>query len=167
LARRLLTSGHLKRDAEHSTLSLGRPAFELFRDKGPYLVPQELVGGGVGPGSGGYKRTARTERAGTAGTARRTGKIPLRSGVPLLVGDDIGTGAAELFASLRRLRKELADQAGVPPYVVFPDRTLIEMAKARPASEAALAGLYGIGRAKLERYGAAFLTCIRNHTDQG
>lgn len=168
LARRLLATGHLKREPEHSTLSLGRPAFELFRDKGPYLVPQELAGVGVGAGTGGRKRAGTPE---PAGKARKGGKpgIAGRANPDAFslppVGDDIGTGAAELFAALRRLRKELADQAGVPPYVVFPDRTLIEMARTRPDSETALAGVYGIGRTKLERYGAAFLGCIRKFTD--
>jgi ATP-dependent DNA helicase RecQ len=164
LTRRLLATGHLVRDPEHSTLILGRPAFELFRDKGPYLVPQELAGLGVKANSAGRKQpgsSGRT-RAGKAGSARQA---PSSSDTLPLVGDDIGAGAAELFAALRRLRKELADQAGVPPYVVFPDRTLIEMAQARPNSEASLAGLYGIGRTKLGRYGAAFLGCIKNFTN--
>jgi ATP-dependent DNA helicase RecQ len=153
LARRLLDTGHLKRDPEHSTLLLGHPAFELFRDKGPYLVPQQLVDAGARPGSGSRRRSGK-------------GRASQRSGTLPLVGDDIGAGEAELFAALRRLRKELADQAGVPPYVVFPDRTLIEMAHAKPADEASLAGLYGIGRTKLARYGAAFLACINKFTVQ-
>ena len=170
LARRLLATDHLIRDPEHSTLSLGRPAFELFRDKGSYLVPQEVVGGESEPGSVGHKRARKAERAGRSAKAGKAGKAEsasLRIGAPLLVGDDIDTGAAELFAALRRLRKELADQAGVPPYVVFPDRTLIEMAYFRTDSEASLAGVYGVGRTKLERYGSAFLECIRKYKDRG
>ena len=157
LARRLVASGHLERDPEHSTLSLCRPAFELFRSKGPYLVPQDLIDGKAKPVSG------KRRRVGNAGKAWPTGttEVSASGSGALLVGDDVGAGAAELFAALRRLRKELADQAGVPPYVVFPDRTLIEMAETKPDTEEALAGIYGIGRTKLDRYGTAFLGCIR------
>ena len=63
--------------------------------------------------------------------------------------------------ALRALRKRIADEAGVPPYVVFPDRTLKEMALSKPSSEAELSGLYGVGRAKLARYGQAFLAVIQ------
>jgi ATP-dependent DNA helicase RecQ len=52
---------------------------------------------------------------------------------------------------------EQARQQGVPPYVVFHDRTLIEIAQRRPSSEEELAGVSGVGRAKLERYGADLL----------
>jgi ATP-dependent DNA helicase RecQ len=68
-----------------------------------------------------------------------------------------------LFESLRTRRRELAAEAGVPPYVVFHDATLREMAQAKPASLQALARVSGVGAAKLERYGAAFVEVIRNH----
>jgi ATP-dependent DNA helicase RecQ len=57
--------------------------------------------------------------------------------------------------------RELAAAAAVPPYVIFHDSTLREMAELRPASLAALAEVPGVGAAKLERYGAAFLEAIR------
>jgi ATP-dependent DNA helicase RecQ len=62
---------------------------------------------------------------------------------------------------LRQLRKRLADQAGVPPYVVFPDRTLREMARAEPSSVEDLEGIFGVGAHKAERYGAQFVAEIR------
>lgn len=68
-----------------------------------------------------------------------------------------------LFDALRELRRELAQEAGVPPYVVFHDSTLREMAATRPASLAALGEVGGVGSRKLEAYGEAFLTVIRNH----
>ncbi|MBK8174636.1 MAG: DNA helicase RecQ [Rhodospirillales bacterium] len=70
---------------------------------------------------------------------------------------------AALLASLKDLRREFARAQGQPAYVVFPDRTLIEMASLRPSSESQMRELYGIGQAKLERYGAAFLSVIRRH----
>jgi len=68
---------------------------------------------------------------------------------------------AELFEILRAKRKEIADQANVPPYVIFHDRTLREMAFYYPKSKETLAIIYGIGRGKLEKYADVFLDIIR------
>ncbi|CAH1656130.1 ATP-dependent DNA helicase RecQ [Hyphomicrobiales bacterium] len=69
----------------------------------------------------------------------------------------------DLFQALRRKRMELARAQNVPPYVIFHDKTLIELAAARPASLAAMADVPGVGEAKLERYGSAFLAVIEEH----
>ncbi|MEQ1768167.1 MAG: RQC domain-containing protein, partial [Methylotenera sp.] len=68
-----------------------------------------------------------------------------------------------LFEALRTLRRDLALEAGVPPYVIFHDSTLREMAESRPASLAALGGIGGVGARKLEAYGDAFVALIRQH----
>ena len=68
-----------------------------------------------------------------------------------------------LFDALRSLRRELAEEAGVPPYVIFHDSTLREMAVLRPASLSALGEVGGVGVRKLEAYGEAFLNVIRQH----
>jgi ATP-dependent DNA helicase RecQ len=65
-----------------------------------------------------------------------------------------------LFEALRARRLELAREQGVPPYVIFHDSTLREMAQARPRDADDLAGISGIGAKKLERYGADFLAVI-------
>lgn len=62
-----------------------------------------------------------------------------------------------LMESLKALRRELAETAGVPPYVVFHDATLLEMVNVRPQNLADLLEISGIGQAKLERYGQVFL----------
>ncbi len=67
-----------------------------------------------------------------------------------------------LFDALRACRRDLAKQAGVPPYVVFHDSTLREMAELKPQSMTALGRLSGVGAAKLERYGQAFVEVVRN-----
>jgi len=67
----------------------------------------------------------------------------------------------QLWEDLRSLRRDLAEQHAVPPYVIFHDATLAEMVRHRPASEAGLLGIEGVGRAKLERYGKQFLGLIR------
>ncbi|MEL7301207.1 MAG: DNA helicase RecQ [Pseudomonadota bacterium] len=73
-----------------------------------------------------------------------------------LVSED----AAPLLAALKAKRRALAEAAKVPAYVIFNDRTLIEMAEARPTSLDAMAGINGIGAKKLERYGREFLSVI-------
>jgi ATP-dependent DNA helicase RecQ len=67
----------------------------------------------------------------------------------------------ELFERLRTKRTELAQAAAVPPYVIFSDRTLAEMATYLPHSKQALAQMHGVGEVKLERYGEEFLPIIR------
>lgn len=65
-----------------------------------------------------------------------------------------------LFEKLRTLRKRLADEYGVPPYVVFTDATLQEMAAERPTNKIAMLAISGVGAQKYERYGDAFITEI-------
>jgi ATP-dependent DNA helicase RecQ len=68
--------------------------------------------------------------------------------------------SAELLVKLKALRKELADQRGVPAYIVFSDATLVEMAARRPSSPAELLAISGVGPKKLELYGARFLELV-------
>ncbi|WP_284124104.1 DNA helicase RecQ [Parerythrobacter aestuarii] len=68
-----------------------------------------------------------------------------------------------LFDALRELRRELAIEGQVPPYVIFHDATLREMATSRPATLAELGTIGGIGTKKLEAFGERFLDCIRRH----
>jgi ATP-dependent DNA helicase RecQ len=66
-----------------------------------------------------------------------------------------------LFQALRAVRKRLADEAGVPPFVVFGDVTLKEMAAFRPVTAEGLLRINGVGMHKLGRYGAPFIDTIR------
>jgi ATP-dependent DNA helicase RecQ len=68
-----------------------------------------------------------------------------------------------LFEALRALRRELATEAGVPPYVIFHDAVLRDMAAGRPSNSDQLGRINGVGARKLEAFGDAFLACIRNH----
>ncbi|WP_300973261.1 DNA helicase RecQ [Sphingomonas sp. LHG3406-1] len=65
-----------------------------------------------------------------------------------------------LFEALREVRRTLAKETGVPPYVIFHDSTLREIAAARPASLSELGRVQGVGAAKLERYGEAILDAV-------
>lgn len=71
-----------------------------------------------------------------------------------------GQEAEELFGRLRALRKELASQRNVPPYIVFSDATLRAMIQMRPTSLEQMLQVPGVGQKKLERYGQAFLDAL-------
>jgi len=68
-----------------------------------------------------------------------------------------------LFDRLRTVRKRLADERGVPAYVIFGDATLREMARRYPTTKEALAGIFGVGQRKLQEFGAAFAAEIAAH----
>jgi len=67
---------------------------------------------------------------------------------------------AALFQTLREWRRSEADERGVPPYIIFSDRTLREIARARPATLTQLREVYGVGDAKLEAFGSAVLAVL-------
>ena len=83
--------------------------------------------------------------------AKRQTKTPLP--------DDINVG---LWEALRECRRELAEEQGVPPYVIFHDSTLVEMCSVVPKTLDDLSRLSGVGERKLMKYGQAFLAAIRN-----
>ena len=88
----------------------------------------------------------RAERQGRRGAAATTGLNPI---------------ADPLFDALRALRRDLAVEAGVPPYVIFHDSTLRDMASIRPQSLKAMGNINGIGGRKLDAYGEPFLKVIK------
>ena len=71
---------------------------------------------------------------------------------------------APLLSALKAKRRELAEAGKVPAYIIFTDRTLIEMAERRPTNLDAMAQISGVGAAKLDRYGALFLAVITGET---
>jgi ATP-dependent DNA helicase RecQ len=97
---------------------------------------------------------------GAALKVRDQGRVRTDKARPDIAYDD------KLFEMLRRKRKELADAANLPPYVVFPDRTLIEMAAYFPQRHASLMSINGVGRMKAMRYGDEFLAVIRSYCKQ-
>ena len=87
--------------------------------------------------------------------SRRERKAALASAIS-------STADGALLDALKGLRSKLAKAQNVPAYVVFSDRTLVELATHRPASHAAMREIHGIGDAKLARYGDAFLDLVRS-----
>ena len=96
-------------------------------------------------------------------TLREETKIAKRERAPAKSRDDgfeIAVGDTALWEALRETRRKIAEEAGVPPYVVFHDTTLKELVRLRPDSPDAMLRVHGVGQAKLERYGDAFLGVI-------
>lgn len=105
--------------------------------------------------------------------ARRRGDPPIKSGGDVALGLDpraarrrgeptpVDEAVRPLFEALRAWRKEEAAAQGVPPYVIFHDRTLLEIAAARPSTLPALGRAGGVGQGKLDRYGEAVLRIVR------
>ena len=85
----------------------------------------------------------------------RTEKLPSS---PKLAADLILSNDAErnLFKALKALRFSIAQDNNLPPYVIFHDRTLVDMVKQRPTSLQAMLSITGMGEAKLKKYGPAF-----------
>ena len=134
--RQLVARGFLVTDSEgHNTLALTERATPVLKgaEKVEFRFEQE---------------PAKKAKKGRASKGRT---------VATSVGD---SAESELFERLRALRMALARAAGVPPYVVFHDATLREMALLRPTTLAQLAQLPGIGEKKLERYGERFLALL-------
>jgi ATP-dependent DNA helicase RecQ len=120
-------------DGRYPTLQLTKKGFEvLFGREAFYVLRQREPAG--------RRRERRPQRDGAAG--------------PLEYDE-------ALFQELRTVRRRLARERSVPPYVIFSDRTLHEMAAYAPATEAELRGITGVGDRKLELYGKAFLAAIR------
>jgi ATP-dependent DNA helicase RecQ len=99
------------------------------------------------------------ERVAVAGWRKPAPGVRLPSRAALDV-NELDADDRELFDALRAMRRELADEAGVPAYIVFGDRVLLEMVDRKPDSHATLLQVPGVGQAKLERYGDAFLEVL-------
>jgi ATP-dependent DNA helicase RecQ len=129
----------------------GYPVLSLNAQSGPVLR-QELVVRIAAPAKKSRTRagsgTAADSAAGAGAGTRAAAASPQSSA---------------LFERLRALRKSLADEHGLPPYVVFHDATLREMAERRPLTLNQFAELPGVGQAKLARYGDQFIAVVREH----
>ncbi len=136
--RQLVASGLLEVEAEHGGLRLGGDAWPLLRGERTLALRHDLS-----PKVG---RAARADRS-----SRRGRSVDAVLAEPR---------DRDLFEALRARRLELARERSVPPYVIFHDRTLIDMVLRRPATVGAMAAVPGVGARKLEEYGDAFLEVI-------
>ena len=93
---------------------------------------------------------------------RQISSTPLRSSTVAHLG--IAPQDQALWERLRATRRRLAEEHSVPPYVIFPDATLLDMLRKKPSNLQELAGITGVGSRKLERYGALFLAVLQGET---
>jgi ATP-dependent DNA helicase RecQ len=139
----LLGQGLLARsEGEYPTVALTRRGAQVLRGETP-----------AGP----LSRAARAARPSAREDPSRRGAPESRGALP---------PADILFEVLRRIRRELADERGVPPYVIFSDATLRELARLRPATPAALLAVKGVGAWKCEQFGARFIAAILSSNDE-
>jgi len=151
------------------------PTFGLGEDFGERqwrsLLRQLIAGGYVRSDAARYGALMLTAaarpllRGETTLTLREETRMSVKPKPARTRDDGFVIGAAEtpLWEALRECRLRLADEAGVPPYVVFHDATLREFVRTRPDSPDAMLGVHGVGQAKLERYGEAFLEVVAAH----
>ena len=87
--------------------------------------------------------------------------MPTSAAPPSAITPGGGGSDQELFEVLRALRRAMADERGIPPYLIFSDASLREMARERPTTEEAFLQVKGVGQRKLAELGPSFLACIR------
>ena len=146
-----------------STYGIGR---DLTKQQWMYLARQ-LISMGYLKQEGEYHTLGITAKALEVlrkrepifGVMQEAGRVTKSDGKKKLAELEYHRG---LFAILRQKRKEMADEAGVPPYVIFSDRTLIEMAAYFPQSFESLLTISGVGQVKARQYGDVFLEVIRD-----
>ena len=152
----------------HDKLSTYGIGTELTRKQWMHLARQLLTMGYLKQ-AGEYRTLSLTPRALDALRKRETimGVVQEAERVRKTRGkkEEIEYNQA-LFALLRQKRKEMADEAGVPPYVIFSDRTLIEMAAYYPQSYESLFNISGVGQVKARQYGNSLLIVIKAYCEQ-
>jgi len=82
-------------------------------------------------------------------------------------GQPLSGADAGLLEALKKVRRTLASEKNVPAYVVFPDKTLLDMVLLKPQTRDQMAMVHGVGAAKLEQYGEAFLAAVAKHVSGG
>jgi ATP-dependent DNA helicase RecQ len=148
----------------HQTLSTYGIGQELTR-KQWFQIGRQLVQKGLLIEDPRYRSLKLSEQGMEALKQRKTVMGIIQADQPVKKGSKkIGAieHDARLFEILRAKRKELAEANGLPPYVIFPDQTLYEMAAWYPQSEKSLLKIYGVGQVKAERYGPTFLSVVQS-----
>ena len=140
LIRQLVAAGFLQLDiAGYGGIKLTAKGRELLAGEGEFLYRKDTV-----------KPSAKSERR------------EQRKQQQLIASQPLDESQNALLARLKALRLELAKERGVPAYVVFPDRALIEMAQRQPRTEAEFALINGVGTVKMERFAKPFLAEINS-----
>ena len=153
IARLLTDAGYLSKDGEYGVLSLTRDARDALSAREPILLPVDPAFLGAKSVTGG------TGRKGGASGRGVSLKFPKKTSRE--AARELGPEGERALTALKAMRRGLAEAASVPPYVIFSDRTLEELAERRPGSREGLLDVFGIGAVKAERYGDYVMQAIR------
>ncbi len=159
LSRLLVEAGYLAKSSDYGVLSLTRDARDALTDRSPILLPfaGDLTGtltGSLTNALGNSPSTGADDSV--PGTGNALARKQARLKKPVSSDAD-----PALLSALRTLRRSLAEEASVPPFVVFSDKTLEELAVKRPATRDELLSVKGIGEVKADRYGEFIMRAIR------
>jgi len=137
IIRQLVAAGYLRLDvAGHGGLNLTETGCTLLEDGGEFRFRRDR----------GHRKGAATQKASRAGADLPEAALSMKD--------------ENLFSALKKLRLEFARERGVPAYVIFRDRSLVDMATNKPANEAEFADVFGVGEAKLRDFALPFLALI-------
>jgi ATP-dependent DNA helicase RecQ len=177
VVRQLLASGLLAVKGEHGTLAITDMSAEVLRGERQVLLRRDAprpvpaasgvpgvsggrggrAGGRAGAGSGAAAgRAVAGGGAGAGGAGAGGSEGPSRR----MTVDDLTPEAAAVFERLRAWRTASAKEQGVPPYVIFHDATLVQIAASPPSTLAGLSMVNGVGETKLARYGEQILNLL-------
>ena len=158
LSEALVDAGYLHKSEDYRVLSLSQKAKRALALRERIELPISLSAFEADDPSPAEKRAA--SHFGAAPFA------PLRKGMkkslPFKTVDQSDTDALRIVRDLKAWRKKIAEKENVPPYVIFGDRTIVDLAAKKPASEKALSGIYGIGAVKAERFGSEIIRIVKN-----
>ena len=158
LSEALVDAGYLHKSEDYRVLSLSQKAKRALALRERIELPISLSAFEADDPSPAEKRAA--SHFGAAPFA------PLRKGMkkslPSKTVDQSDTDALRIARDLKAWRKKIAEKENVPPYVIFGDRTIADLAAKKPASEKALSGIYGIGAVKAERFGSEIIRIVKN-----
>ena len=171
VVRQLLASGLLAVQGDHGTLALTELSAEVLRGERQVMFRRDAPRPAFAPSAGrGGRGGARADgaRSGVAAGAEAgadgtTGK-PRRAAQGRLTHAELTPEAEAVFERLRAWRTGVAKDLGMPPYVIFHDSTLREIAASPPATLAALGEVNGVGETKLARYGQQILDVLAEET---
>jgi len=153
LARLLAEGGYLNKDDEYGVLALTRDARDALAERAIIMLPFSPALASAG------KKTASAGTADKGSSAGGSLKFPKKAARN--AGSELDPKATLLLGALKGMRRSLAEAAAVPPYVIFSDRTLEDLAVKRPSNREDLLGVYGIGAVKADRYGDYIMQAIR------
>ena len=144
LTRLLVSAGYLNKSEDYQVLSLTQAAWQALSARSKILLP--------------FMPTGKTSL--TSAASAKSGKKSAYGAFSAIQQSD--KKALLIFEELRQGRKALAEKADVPPFVIFGDRTLTDIAVKKPTTKEELTNIFGIGETKAERYGDFIIKTVKS-----